>query len=40
LRQVGERDAELAAEIAAEVKSLESRRAFGLNFERHKDRKY
>jgi len=35
LRQVGERDAELAAEIAAEVKALESRRAFGLNFERH-----
>lgn len=35
LRQVGERNAELAAEIAAEVKALESRRAFGLNFERH-----
>lgn len=35
LRRVGERDANLAAEIAAEVKALESRRAFGLNFERH-----
>ena len=34
LRQVSERDAELTAEIAAEVKDLELRRAFGLNFER------
>ena len=35
LRRVGEKNPELAAEIEAEVRALESRRAFGLNFERH-----
>lgn len=36
LRQVEQKDPQLAKDIAREVKALESRRAFGLNFERHK----
>ncbi|QQD18723.1 site-specific DNA-methyltransferase [Spongiibacter nanhainus] len=35
LRQVESKDPQLAADLAREVKALESRRAFGLNFERH-----
>ncbi len=35
LRQVEQKDAQLASDLAREVKALESRRAFGLNFERH-----
>lgn len=35
LRQVGQKDAQLAEDLAREVKALKSRRAFGLNFERH-----
>ncbi|HET7315621.1 DNA methyltransferase [Salinisphaera sp.] len=35
LRQVEQKDAQLAADLRREVKALESRRAFGLNFERH-----
>ena len=35
LRQVEQTDPSLAADIAGEVKALASRRAFGLNFERH-----
>ena len=35
VRQVAKSDPQLAADIAREVKVLERRRAFGLNFERH-----
>lgn len=35
LRQVEQKDAQLAADIAREVKALGQRREFGLNFERH-----
>ncbi len=35
LRQVEQQDSQLAADLRQEVKALESRRAFGLNFERH-----
>lgn len=35
LKQVERKDSQLAADLAREVKALESRRAFGLNFERH-----
>ncbi|MEX2375143.1 MAG: DNA methyltransferase [Dehalococcoidia bacterium] len=35
LRQVESLDASLAADLATEMKELQSRRAFGLNFERH-----
>lgn len=35
LRQVGQKDAQLAEDLAREIKALKSRRAFGLNFERH-----
>lgn len=35
LRQVREKDAQLAADLEREVKALEKSRAFGLNFERH-----
>ena len=35
LREVEQQDAQLAADLREEVKALESRRAFGLNFERH-----
>lgn len=35
LRQVEKLAPELAAELTAEVKALQTRRAFGLNFERH-----
>ncbi len=35
LRQVQQKDPQLAADLAAEVKALSGRRAFGLNFERH-----
>lgn len=35
LRQVEQKDTRLAADIRREVEALKSRRAFGLNFERH-----
>ena len=35
LREVQQKDAQLGADLAAEVKALGDRRAFGLNFERH-----
>lgn len=35
LRQVEQKDAQLAADLAREVKALSERREFGLNFERH-----
>ena len=35
LAQVDRLDADLAADLSAEVKVLTERRAFGLNFERH-----
>lgn len=35
VRQVAKSDAQLAADLAAEIKVLERRRSFGLNFERH-----
>jgi len=35
VRQVAKSDPQLAKDIRAEVKALEQRRAFGLNFERH-----
>jgi len=35
LRQVAKTDPQLAADLDREVRALESRRAFGLNFERH-----
>ena len=35
LREVEQQDVQLAADLREEVKALESRRAFGLNFERH-----
>lgn len=35
LRQVKEKDQQLAADIEREIEALEKRRAFGLNFERH-----
>ncbi|MBA3328371.1 MAG: site-specific DNA-methyltransferase [Solirubrobacterales bacterium] len=35
LRQVGQKDPQLAADLAHEVKALSQRRQFGLNFERH-----
>lgn len=35
LRQVERKDAQLAADLEREYKALSSRRAFGLNFERH-----
>lgn len=35
LRLVGQKDAQLAADLANEVKALSERREFGLNFERH-----
>lgn len=35
LRQVEKTDKQLAADLKREVRALESRRAFGLNFERH-----
>jgi adenine-specific DNA-methyltransferase len=35
LREVERRDAQLAADLRAEVRSLSERRGFGLNFERH-----
>lgn len=35
LRQVWEKDPQLAADLRREVEALEKRRAFGLNFERH-----
>lgn len=35
LRQVGEKDSQLAADLAREVEALSQRRQFGLNFERH-----
>jgi adenine-specific DNA-methyltransferase len=35
VRQVGEKDPQLAADIAHEVEALSQRRQFGLNFERH-----
>ncbi|MEQ8428475.1 MAG: DNA methyltransferase [Gammaproteobacteria bacterium] len=35
LRQVEQKDPQLAADLDREVKALQSRRAFGLNFERH-----
>ncbi|MGJ8690809.1 MAG: site-specific DNA-methyltransferase, partial [Gammaproteobacteria bacterium] len=35
LRQVKNKDPQLAADIEREIKALEQRRAFGLNFERH-----
>jgi adenine-specific DNA-methyltransferase len=35
IRQVQTKEPQLAADLAAEVKVLSSRRAFGLNFERH-----
>src|SRR4051794_20680295 len=36
LRQVKAKDLQLGADLEAEVKVLSSRRAFGLNFERHR----
>src|SRR3954454_24495919 len=36
LRQVKAKDFQLGADLEAEVKVLSSRRAFGLNFERHR----
>ncbi|MBP2702920.1 hypothetical protein JOL79_03775 [Microbispora sp. RL4-1S] len=35
LRQVEQKDPQLAADLAHEVKALRARRSFGLNFERH-----
>ncbi len=35
LRQVGQKDAQLASDLAREVEALSQRRQFGLNFERH-----
>ncbi len=35
LRQLRAKDPQLASDLLAEVKALSSRRAFGLNFERH-----
>jgi adenine-specific DNA-methyltransferase len=35
LRQVEQKDPQLAADLAREIKALSGRRAFGLNFERH-----
>jgi len=35
LRDVAQRDVQLAADVAAEIEALSQRRAFGLNFERH-----
>ena len=35
LRQVETQDPQLAADLKQEVEALSSRRAFGLNFERH-----
>ncbi|MDT0386884.1 site-specific DNA-methyltransferase [Streptomyces dubilierae] len=35
LRQVGQKDPQLAADLAREVEALSRRRRFGLNFERH-----
>lgn len=35
LRDLAQRDAQLAADVAAEIEALAQRRAFGLNFERH-----
>ena len=35
LRQVEQKDAQLASDLEREVSALQSRRAFGLNFERH-----
>jgi len=36
IRTIKEKDADLGAELEREVKALSSRRAFGLNFERHR----
>ncbi len=35
LRQVAEHNSQLAADLSVEVSAMQSRRAFGLNFERH-----